>query len=138
MQDFIYEEIRPTRTYVSQSKTMVSAYHVITHTNRVVNTQFNTLETGFNIENILVPGFLQSTPKLPSTSYTTLTITKVSTITSDVTSNIIITLGGRPVQTEYVRPTTMVYIHYSITDQTTELFFQIFTDLHISRTSIIF
>ena len=110
MQDFIYEEILPTKTYVPQSKTMVSAYHVVTHTSRVVNTQLDTIETGFNIENIIVPGFLQNTPKLPSTSYTTLTITKVSTITSDVTSSIIITLGGRPVQTEYVRPTTMVNI----------------------------
>jgi hypothetical protein len=55
-----------------------------------------------------IPHLLPTTPLPPSTSYTTITITKISTITSDVTSDIIITLGGRPVKTEYVIPTTMV------------------------------
>ena len=47
-------------------------------------------------------------PAPPSTSYITSTVTKVSTITSDVTEEIIITFLNRPITTNYVRTTTMV------------------------------
>ena len=114
LQEFIFEEICPTQTFLPQARTLVPAYNVLTHTTRITNTAKATLpdmqgegEAGFRIQDFM-SRLLQTAPLPPSTSYTTITITKISTITSDVTSDIIITLGGRPVKTEYVIPTTMV------------------------------
>ena len=114
MQEFISEEICPTQTFLPQARTLVPDYNVLTHTTRITNTPQPALqdmqgvgEVGFRIQDIMTH-LLHTTPLPTSTSYTTITITKISTITSDVTSDIIITLGGRPVKTEYVIPTTMV------------------------------
>ena len=85
-----------------------------------------------------LPRLLPPTPPLPlSTSYTTITVTKVSTITSDVTSDITITLGGRPVRTEYVVPTTMVLKTVQYTLSNIYYHHQVFTDLHISREPVL-
>ena len=116
LQEFIFEEICPTQTFLPQARTLVPAYNVLTHTTRITNTVQASLQemqgeeegvVGFRIQDFM-SHLLPTTPLPPSTSYTTITITKISTITSDVTSDIIITLGGRPVKTEYVIPTTMV------------------------------
>ena len=52
-------------------------------------------------------------PVAPTTSYTTSTITKVSTITSGITEEIVITFLNRPITTNYVRTTTMVNRYFS-------------------------
>ena len=114
MKEYIFEEICPTHTYLAQSRTEVPAYHVHTHTSTITNTVQDTLQPDHVSEDPRIeirhflPLLLPTPPLPPSTSYTTLTLTKVSTITSDVTSDITITLGGKPVKTEYVLPTTMV------------------------------
>ena len=113
-QEFTFEEIRPTQTFLPRSRTFVPAYDILTHTTRLTNTVDTTTlpeRKDGGVEKMLqniIPHLLPTTPLPPSTSYTTFTLTKVSTITSDVTSDITITLGGRPVKTEYVIPTTMV------------------------------
>ena len=115
-QEYIFEEIIPTKTYSPQSRTMVPAFNVLTHTSSVTNTLLSSFDDdNRSQDNILLPYFLPPVQLPPSTSYTTITITKVSTITSDVTSDILITLGGRPVRTEYVVPTTMVF-HIALFD----------------------
>ena len=103
-QEFIFEEIRPTRTLLAETRTGVAAYHVLPHTARVTNTvqaqiqtSQDTEEIGMRLQDIL-PHLLPTAPLPPSTSYTTVTIT------SDVTSGITITLGGCPVKTKYVIP----------------------------------
>ena len=103
-QEFIFEEIRPTRTLLAEWRTGVAAYHVLPHTARVTNTvqaqiqtSQDTEEIGMRLQDIL-PHLLPTAPLPPSTSYTTVTIT------SDVTSGITITLGGCPVKTKYVIP----------------------------------
>jgi len=125
--ELTFEEIRPTQTYMPHSRKWLPAYNILTHTTRLTNTVQSTKlpdQEEAQVERVLsniIPNLLIPTnPLSASTSYTTLTITKVATITSDVTSDIIITLGGRPVKTEYVVPTTMV-----------------FTDLHISRSAMV-
>ena len=124
-QEFIFEEICPTQTFLPQARTLVPAYNVLTHTTRITNTAQPALpdmqgEGEIMIQDIM-SHLLPTAPLPPSTSYTTITITKISTITSDVTSDIIITLGGRPVKTEYVIPTTMVhYRKINITKQDTK------------------
>ena len=113
-QEFIFEEIRPTKTFLAESRTVVPAYHVLTHTSRITNTVEPQISTSHDSDKIrlmlqdFIPQLLPTAPLPLTTTYTTITITKVSTITSDVTSDITITLGGRPVKTEYVVPTTMV------------------------------
>ena len=144
LQEFIFEEICPTQTFLPAARTLVPAYNVLTHTTRITNTPQAALpdmqgegEVGFRIQDF-IPHLLPTTPLPPSTSYTTITITKISTITSDVTSDIIITLGGRPVKTEYVIPTTMVRYNKFYKQGTKIIFFlQVFTDLHISRSAIL-
>ena len=78
-------------------------------------------------------------PAPPSSSYTTSTVTKVSTITSDVTEEIIITFLNRPITTNYVRTTTIVrsinvildlLLHFSSP--------QVVTDIHVSRSPVTF
>merc|ERR1711915_862400 len=107
-----------------KSRTMIAAYEVVTHTSRVINTEAvatqRVIESGdwfLSIKDMFTP-ILPAVPL--STTFTTITVTKVSTVTTEVTSDIIVTLGGRPVQTEYIRPTTLV-----------------FTDLHISRSPVV-
>ena len=129
-------------TFLAESRTVVPAYHVLTHTSRITNTVEPQISTSQDSDKIglmlqdFIPQLLPTAPLPLTTTYTTITITKVSTITSDVTSDITITLGGRPVKTEYVVPTTMVcgckvYNFYP------KIILQIFTDLHISRSAIV-
>jgi len=58
-----------------------------------------------------------STPASFSTSYVTHTHTSVKTISTDITSDIIITLGGREIQTEISQPTTQVVTSTSLSTQ---------------------
>ena len=113
-QDFIFEEIHPTKIYVPQSRTMIAAYEVVTHTSRVIKTEADDAQSVIDSGNLVLnikDMFPLITPAVPpSTTFTTITVTKVSTVTTEVTSDIIVTLGGRPVQTEYIRPTTLVSI----------------------------
>ena len=123
LQEYTFEEIRPTSTYLHQSSTLVPAYDIRTHTTTITNTVHDTIAPAGdnegqvekmlqNIIPILAPAPTRA--KTASTSYTTFTLTKVSTISTEVTSDITITLGGRPVQTEYVRPTTMVSTNWKL------------------------
>ena len=60
------------------------------------------------------PGQLpqQQQPQQQTTTFSTSTITEVSTITTGVTENIVITFLGRPITTDWVRTTTMVGRYY--------------------------
>jgi hypothetical protein len=67
--------------------------------------------------------FLNTLPIYPtapaafSTSYVTHTHTAISTISTDITSDITITLGGREIQTEITQPTTQVVTSTSLSTQ---------------------
>ena len=79
-------------------------------------------------------------PAPPSTSYSTSTVTRVSTITSDVTEEIIITFLNRPITTNYVRTTTMVRSSLMLVTLVIcnhYLHPQVVTDIHVSRSSVI-
>jgi len=67
--------------------------------------------------------FLNTLPIYPtapaafSTSYVTHTHTAISTISTDITSDITITLGGREIRTEITQPTTQVVTSTSLSTQ---------------------
>jgi len=69
------------------------------------------------------PNFLNALPIYPtapaafSTSYVTHTHTAISTISTDITSEIIITLGGREIKTDITEPTTQVVTSTSLSTQ---------------------
>jgi len=69
------------------------------------------------------PNFLNALPIYPtasaafSTSYVTHTHTAISTITTDITSEITITLGGREIKTDITEPTTQVVTSTSLSTQ---------------------
>lgn len=69
------------------------------------------------------PNFINALPIYPtapaafSTSYVTHTHTAISTITTDITSEITITLGGREIKTDITEPTTQVVTSTSLSTQ---------------------
>lgn len=126
------EQIVPSRTFVPQSQTFSTVYSVVTRTTTMSDNyvpQRPPVQNNFSPRFPLLPGLLSKLrfgqglapkPAPPSTSFTTSTVTRVSTITSDVTEEIIITFLNRPITTNYVRTTTMVV-----------------TDIHVSRSPIL-
>jgi len=133
------EQIVPSRTFVAQSKTFGTVYSVVTHTTTMTDNYVAPVPASPSIDNDhgflprfpLLPGLLSRlrypnnniipAPVAPTTSYTTSTITKVSTITSGITEEIVITFLNRPITTNYVRTTTMIV-----------------TDIHVTRSPVIF
>ena len=111
IKEFTIEEIRPTRTYSPESRTYLTDFSVITHTSTLTDNNIN----NNNINNNLLQRFnlfpqlrLPSIPQPPRTTFTTTTVTEISTVTSDLTTQLTVTLFGRPITTEYTRQTTVV------------------------------
>ena len=112
LQEVTIEEIRPSKTFSPAGRSLVTAYNVVTHTSTIthtsalypgqpaLNTNNNILQR-LNLFQGLLPNLRyppDPLPPLPTTTFTTTTVTEISTVTSDVTTQLTVTLFGRSVE----------------------------------------